>query len=140
MIEINNKTNENLNEYYTTLEKVINFTLKSENVLETKEVSLSFVSNTEIQQINNRFRNINKITDVLSFPLDDDYILGDIIICVPRAKEQSIEYGHSFLRELSFLTVHSVLHLLGYDHMNEEEENIMINKQKDILKQLKIER
>ena len=99
------------------------------------------------QKINNEFRGMDKPTDVLSFPLVDydgidalpiddiDGSLGDVVISLERAKEQSEEFGHSFEREIAFLTVHSMLHLLGYDHVNSEEEELdMRKRQSDVLK------
>ena len=93
-----------------------------------------------IRTLNREFRNVDRVTDVLTFPawegeisLSADGYLGDIMICYDRAKEQAEEYGHSLLRELSFLAVHGVLHLLGYDHMTEADERIMREKQTAIL-------
>jgi probable rRNA maturation factor len=110
------------------------------------EVSVLIVNNEEIQQINSKFRKINKPTDVLSFQnlsrseiLDftsGTLILGDIIISFDKVITQSAEYSHSQQRELAFLTAHSVLHLLGYDHMSIQDEERMIHKQKIILQDL----
>lgn len=110
------------------------------------EISVSIVTNEEIQKLNKEFRNIDRATDVLSFPqlsfeeeevLDynenDEVILGDIVISIDKAKEQAEEYGHSLEREIAFLTVHSMLHLMGYDHMETEEEIEMRQKQTEIL-------
>lgn len=110
------------------------------------EISISIVSNDEIQAINWQFRKINTPTDVLSFPQltfeegevadvneKDEIILGDIIISLERAEEQAREYGHSLERELAFLTAHSMLHLLGYDHMEPDEEREMFQMQEEIL-------
>lgn len=127
-------------------------TLEYENFEGKAEVNITLTDNAEIKKLNNEFRKIDKETDVLSFPLcengeyDINYstgakLLGDIVISVEKAKEQAAEYGHSFEREISFLTVHSTLHLLGYDHINsEEEEKIMFKKQDDVMKILKLER
>ena len=113
------------------------------------EISLSFVTKEEIRSLNKMYRNIDRITDVLSFPLiedfekidsDDEYMLGDVVICLEKAREQAEEYGHSILREFSFLVVHSLLHLFGYDHMEEEERNEMEQVQREIMKILNIER
>lgn len=98
-----------------------------------KEVAITFVSNEHIREINKEFRQIDKATDVLSFPLEEEDALGDIIISIPRAKEQAQEYGHSFAREMGFLAVHGFLHLLGYDHETDEEEKEMFAKQDEIL-------
>ncbi|MBR6503352.1 MAG: rRNA maturation RNase YbeY, partial [Firmicutes bacterium] len=98
---------------------------------ESMEVSLSFVTPEEIRQINRDYREKDAVTDVLSFPqynsreeiLQEPYVcLGDVIICPGRAREQAEEYGHSYTREMVYLMVHSMLHLLGYDHMEEEEK------------------
>ena len=93
-----------------------------------------------IQTLNREFRNVDRVTDVLTFPawegeisLSADGYLGDIMICYERAKEQAAEYGHSLERELSFLAVHGVLHLLGYDHITEPDERIMRERQTEIL-------
>ena len=121
--------------------------LKYEGFAADTEVSVSFVDNERIREINREFRGIDKPTDVLSFPLTDyegadipladDPMgsLGDIVISLERAKEQAEEFGHSFEREIAFLTVHSTLHLLGYDHVNSEEEELdMRNRQSEVLK------
>lgn len=121
-------------------------TLKYEEFDEDCEISLSFVTNEEIHQINRQFRNVDAPTDVLSFPQltfeegekadvneNGEIVLGDIIISVERAKEQAEEYGHGLKREIAFLTVHSMLHLLGYDHMEKDEEEDMFRRQKEIL-------
>lgn len=133
-----------------TLEEVIETivldSLRYEGFDENCEVSISIVDNVEIQQINKQFRNIDRPTDVLSFPMltfaeneimerneNGEIVLGDIIISLERAKEQAEEYGHSLKREIAFLTAHSMLHLLGYDHMEPQEETEMFAKQKAIL-------
>jgi probable rRNA maturation factor len=110
------------------------------------EVSVTFVTNEEIQELNRTYRDKDQPTDVLSFPMyeaeEEDIevsdeaeplLLGDVIISVPRAKEQAVQYGHSFERELGFLVVHGFLHLLGYDHQDEQTEKDMFAKQEDIL-------
>ncbi|MBS5787527.1 rRNA maturation RNase YbeY [Clostridioides mangenotii] len=112
------------------------------------DVSLSFVDNKEIRELNNQFRGIDKETDVLSFPLlDNDFdvelgevSLGDIVISLEKALEQSIEYNHSIEREVCFLVCHSMFHLLGYDHDTEENTKEMRQKEKDILGKLNITR
>ena len=106
------------------------------------EASLTVVSDEEIREYNRNFRNIDRATDVLSFPMNaEDYItgaviLGDIMISLPAATRQSQEYGHTLIREMSFLTVHGMLHLLGYDHKNKSEEKAMFNLQEQILQKL----
>ena len=109
------------------------------------EVSVSFVNDEEIRQLNNEHRGIDRGTDVLSFALNEGEedsveliegmpnLLGDIIISTPRITMQAEEYGHSFERELGFLVVHGFLHLLGYDHLNEQDEKIMFGRQEEIL-------
>ena len=110
------------------------------------QLSVTFTDNEGIRAINKSYRNIDSATDVLSFPLvdfeggeepptDEPLLpLGDIVISLERAREQALEFGHSYERELAFLTVHSMLHLLGYDHVNSEEEDLdMRRRQKEIL-------
>ncbi len=104
------------------------------------EVSITFCDNERIQQINKAFRGIDRATDVLSFPMEDDTLLGDIVISIPKAQEQALEYGHSFERELFFLALHGFLHLLGYDHETEEDEKVMFVKQEQILTEMGITR
>ena len=144
-----NNTNEEIN--YKLIEKVISEALRYEGVNDNTEVSVTIVDNEEIRKINNKFRNIDIATDVLSFPLIDfdneslpddgsKIYLGDIIISIERAKEQAKEYGHSIDREIGFLTAHSMLHLLGYDHMVPEEEKEMFAKQEEILNNLGLRR
>ena len=107
------------------------------------EISLSFVSEVEIRKLNSDYRDKDSVTDVLSFPLDDDFaiqtnLLGDIIICCKRAIEQAKEYNHSIKREIVYLVVHSMFHLLGYDHIDESDRIIMRNKEKSALKEIGI--
>ena len=116
------------------------------------EISITLTDNKGIHAINKQFRNIDAPTDVLSFPLveyeeseeppvDDENMLGDIIISLERAEEQANEFGHSFEREVAFLTVHSMLHLLGYDHEEgKAEESEMFEKQEEILKKMHLAR
>ncbi len=112
------------------------------------EVSLSFVDNKEIHELNKQFRGIDRPTDVLSFPMLSDEFdieleeesLGDIVISLERAFEQSVEYNHSFEREVCFLVCHSTFHLLGYDHDTEENTKIMRQKEEYILNKLNITR
>ncbi|NMS89957.1 rRNA maturation RNase YbeY [Clostridioides difficile] len=113
------------------------------------EVSLSFVDNKEIHELNREYRGVDRVTDVLSFPLlSDDFedveleeeSLGDIVVSLERALEQSIEYNHSFEREVCFLICHSMLHLLGYDHDTDENTKEMREKEEHILNKLNITR
>lgn len=131
-----NETNENLKEY----QKIIKKALKKEK--NKRSIEIVFVTEDRIKELNLNFRNIDKVTDVLSFPNDDfeGQSLGDVFICIKRAMEQAEEYGHSTLREFAFLAVHGYLHLLGYDHIDKEEEKIMFSMQDEILKKAKIER
>ena len=125
------------------INEVCDVALKDEEVTIPYQISLLFVDNNEIREINNETRGIDKVTDVLSFPMLDypenmvfknvyknkkfneiyldgeELVLGDMVLSLERAKEQSIEYNHSFEREVCYLLVHSILHLLGYDHMND---------------------
>lgn len=141
--------------------RAVSTTLKYEKFPCEAEISVTFVDDEKIWEMNREYRNIDRPTDVLSFPLyeleeidsmyneeivseDDEEertALGDIVISLERAKKQSEEYGHSFERETAFLCVHSVLHLLGYDHeLGEEEEKEMFGKQDEVLKKMKLER
>lgn len=132
---------------YDYLNDVIAKTLENEKV--TGAVfSIIYVSLEEIHKLNKEYRGIDRPTDVISFALEDsnDFevenlrVLGDIYICIDKMKEQAKEYGHSEKRELSFLTCHGLLHLLGYDHMEKEEEKVMFGKQEKILEELGITR
>ena len=137
----------NLYKDYDYLNDVIKKTLEHENASDAY-LSVIFVDNDEIKEINKTYRNIDSITDVISFALEDnnekiigERILGDIFISIPKMIEQAKEYNHSEKRELSFLCCHGLLHLLGYDHVNsKEEEKIMFNLQDEILSSLNIER
>lgn len=144
--EIFNKTNYNLEEETKKIKELLEFTLTREK-LEDVEFNVIFVDSKTIHEINKTYRNIDRVTDVISFALEDNKtieldhrLLGDIYICVEKAEEQAKEYGHSFLRELSFLTIHGLLHLLGYDHKEPEEEKVMFQKQEDILNEFGIRR
>lgn len=127
------------------IEKSIAAVLKVENLHENVEVSVSFVGDEEIRDLNRDYRGVDKSTDVLSFPMDDEFIidnriLGDVIINTRRVMEQAEELGHSEERELSYLTVHSILHLLGYDHMEDEDKKEMREREKLAMKELSIYR
>lgn len=98
-------------------------------------VSLLVTDNDNIRQLNKQYREIDKATDVLSFPSDEPEFLGDIAISLPRAKKQAEEYNHSVEREVAFLVAHSMLHLFGYDHMEKSEEEVMRQKQREIMKE-----
>lgn len=151
---IDNRTHEEFSkELEQVIETIVKESLEYEDFDRECEISVSIVDNQEIQEINAQFRNIDRPTDVLSFPQlsfeegeqadvneNNEIILGDIIISFEKAKEQAKEYGHSLKREIAFLTAHSMLHLMGYDHMEPEEEKEMFAKQKEILIQAGIPR
>ena len=145
-IEIFNETKDNLDEYIDTIKKVLVHGLDKLKVGDVT-FNIIFVNNDYIHKLNKEYRNIDRETDVITFALEDDKtfnpverILGDIYISIDKAKSQSIEYGHSLMRELCFLSVHGMLHLLGYDHMEKEEERVMFNLQEEILDEMGIKR
>ncbi|HBI52821.1 MAG TPA: rRNA maturation RNase YbeY [Ruminococcaceae bacterium] len=128
-------------------------TLYEEGYTGDFEVSLTFTDNAGIREVNRKYREIDRETDVLSFPMTDEgedftvdpetgcFMLGDIVISLEKALTQAEEYGHSFKREVAFLTVHSMLHLLGYDHeRSEEEEREMFGKQDIVLEAMGLTR
>jgi len=124
-----------------TVEKVLYSAMKKEK-LENTSFNVIIVDNQYIHELNKNYRNIDRETDVITFALEDEdtiiipeeeRILGDIYISIDKAKAQAEEYGHSLLRELSFLAVHGFYHLLGYDHMTPEDEKIMFQKQEEVL-------
>lgn len=142
-------------EYTSALESLIKNaiikSLESEGFNTPSEISITIVDNEQIRNINNEHRGIDKATDVLSFPMinmvngsfeadagdydmdEDKLILGDIVISLERAKEQADDYGHSLEREVAFLITHGIFHLLGYDHENKEDEEVMLGKQEKVL-------
>lgn len=145
-IDFLDETNEVKEKHIDLVEKLLQHTATVENVHEGTEVSVTFVTNEAIHEINRNYRDKDQPTDVISFALEElgegeveivgediPRVLGDIIISVDRTKEQAEEYGHSFERELGFLAVHGFLHLLGYDHMTPEDEKVMFGKQDEIL-------
>ena len=133
--------------YRTLIRRAVKATLKSEAFDRPCEVSVTIVDNETIHEINLEHRGIDRPTDVLSFPMFDedfddgeDCVLGDIVISLEKAKEQAEEYGHSFNREVAFLCVHSMLHLLGYDHeISDEDDKEMRAKQTEIMKIMGLE-
>ena len=146
-IEIFNQTNEEIKEL-ETVEKVLYSAMEKENLKDTA-FNLIIVDNDYIHELNKNYRNIDRETDVITFALEDEdsiivgdneRILGDIYISIDRARSQAIDYGHSFLRELSFLAVHGFYHLLGYDHMTKEDEEVMFKKQEEVLESYGIRR
>lgn len=152
------------NEQMATIFDIIDYALKEEKVLIPYEVSLTFVDNESIREINEEMRGIDAATDVLSFPMlnyeekrvfkecylnykfspidldEGNLVLGDIVLSLERAKEQSEEFNHSFEREVCYLITHSILHLLGYDHMEEEDKTIMRKREEEILSRFQINR
>ena len=147
--------------YAQLAESVVEFCLKHEDFPYEAEVNLSLMDNSGIHEVNREYRQIDRPTDVLSFPMlsyeepgdfsfleeerEEDFnpdtgevILGDILISVDKVKEQAASYGHSEKREFAFLIVHSMLHLFGYDHMEEEEAHVMEGKQREILEAMDI--
>jgi probable rRNA maturation factor len=140
-------TDNNLYKEYDYLYEIIDYTLEHEKV--TNAIfSIIFVNDDEIHNMNKEYRGVDRVTDVISFALEDNEdivyneirVLGDIFICIPQMKRQAQEYGHSEKRELAFLTVHGMLHLLGYDHMNEVDEKVMFALQELILDDKNIKR
>lgn len=132
---------------YEYLDDVIKKVLKHEHV-KNAYFGIIFVDLKEIQRINKEYRGIDSVTDVISFALEDTSdnmqidmrILGDIYVCIPKMIEQANTYGHSIKRELSFLVVHGLLHLLGYDHMDVQDEKVMFGLQELILNEAGITR
>lgn len=146
-IEVANQTEENLDKELKELKELLENVCKDEK-LGDGEFNVIIVTSDFIHELNKNYRNIDRVTDVISFALEDDKtfnldnyrVLGDIYICLDKVKSQALEYGHSFKRELSFLAVHGLLHLLGYDHMTKEEEKVMFAKQEEVLSRYGIER
>ena len=140
-VTIYNETDEEF-PYEEIIEKVINKAFEIER-LKKASCSIIIVDNSYIHKLNKEYREIDRVTDVISFALEDEKsmvihdgtrLLGDIYICLEKAKEQAKEYGHSLERELCFLAVHGLYHLLGYDHETEEEAEVMFKKQEEVLK------
>ncbi|WP_195987054.1 rRNA maturation RNase YbeY [Clostridium sp. D53t1_180928_C8] len=166
MLYTDNRQNklEVTDELINIINEVCEQSLKEEEMNVPYQISLLFVDNEEIREINRDTRGIDKATDVLSFPMldypqnkvfkevykntkfneiyldGDELVLGDMVLSLERAKEQSIEYNHSFNREVCYLVVHSILHLLGYDHIEDEEKKIMRKREEEILGKLNITR
>ena len=148
--EFINQTSENLDEYETEFTNIIHTTMKLLKIEDDIELSCIIVDDNEIHRINREYRNIDRPTDVISFAYEDDEVfelegmprqLGDIFISIDKAKAQSEEYGHSFKREFCFLFTHGILHLLGYDHVEDEQEaEMMFGLQEVILNVQKITR
>lgn len=141
-----NETNINLDKELKVVKKVLEHGLNKLNIDEAI-FNIIIVDNDYIHKLNKEYRNIDRETDVITFALEDDKtfnpsirVLGDVYISIDKAKSQSEEYEHSLLRELSFLAVHGMLHLLGYDHMKKEEEEVMFKLQEEILDEMDIKR
>ena len=141
-------------DYEKVIEKVLNKCFKEENLENSKlYITITLTNPENIKIINKQYRNIDRATDVLSFPMfekeeldkkiqNNDFehqdVLGDLIISIEKVKEQAEEYGHSFERELSYMVVHGFYHLMGYDHIKEEDKKIMRPKEEKILNDLQI--
>ena len=146
MFEIINNTNEVI-ENIEIIEEYVEF-LVNKREISNAIFNIIFVNKNEIHNINREYRNVDRVTDVISFALEDTpdievgnfRILGDIYICLDKAYEQADLYNHSNLREVCFLITHGLLHLLGYDHMEEEEEKVMFSLQEELLNEYGIER
>ena len=152
-IDLMDETNEVTEEAQQLVESILQFAARKENIEKDTELSVTFVDNDRIREINKEYRHKDSATDAISFALEEmgedeveivgaemPRMLGDIIISIERTKEQAEEYGHSFDRELGFLALHGFLHLLGFDHMNEEDEKVMFTKQKEILEEYGLSR
>ncbi|MFC6039846.1 rRNA maturation RNase YbeY [Paenisporosarcina macmurdoensis] len=152
-LDLNDQTESLSSENLQLIEKMLHHAAEDQGIEAGSELSVTFVNNEEIQQINNDYRGKNVPTDVISFAMEElgegeiainvpgaPRMLGDIIISVERAKEQAADYGHSEERELGFLAIHGFLHLLGYDHMEDEDEKEMTEKQEAILQSFGLRR
>ncbi|WP_311376723.1 rRNA maturation RNase YbeY [Anaerococcus lactolyticus] len=126
-------------------EKTIEEVLRVENFTENAEVSLSIVDMETIHRLNKEYRDVDRPTDVLSFPMDEEgydnegnpiFLLGDIVICLDVAENQAKDFGHSLEREMMYLICHSTLHLLGYDHIEEDDKLEMRSREKEVMKNL----
>lgn len=156
MYEIIYKDIKKEKEYEEVISKVLEQCFKEEKLINSKlYITITLTNPSNIQEINKKYRNIDKATDVLSFPMferkelerkikqqDFEYpdMLGDIVISIEKVKEQAKEYGHSFKRELSYMIVHGFYHLMGYDHIKEEDKKEMRPKEEKILESLLIKR
>lgn len=141
-------------ELLATMRKAAEYAVKTENLLnldeERCEISVTFVGLDEIHELNREYRGVDRPTDVLSFPQFEDLeeeapevgeiCLGDVVICKDKAEEQAAEFGHSFERELVYLFTHSVLHLLGYDHMEDDEKAVMREREEEIMREIGLSR
>lgn len=152
-IDFLDETNKVQQAHIELVESLLQHAATIENIEDGTEVSVTFVTNDAIQEINRDYRDKDQPTDVISFAMEElgdgemevviegmPRMLGDIIISIDRTQEQAEDFGHSFERELGFLAVHGFLHLLGYDHMNEVDEKVMFGKQDEILLSYGLER
>ncbi|NAP01303.1 rRNA maturation RNase YbeY [Halomonas sp. MG34] len=152
-IDFHDSTNTVNSDYIDMLQQLITFAAKEEKISTEAEMSINFVDNDEIQELNRNYRQKDVPTDVISFAMQETVegelnivgdemplILGDIVISVDKAKEQAEDYNHSLARELAFLILHGFLHLLGYDHIRKEDEVVMFKRQEEILCAFGIER
>ncbi len=145
------------NDFDEIIEKAVSATLDCEGIKENCQISVTLCDNEEITKLNEAYMGRKGPTDVLSFPMvefdgerhmlssgktydGDELVLGDIVISVEKAKAQATEYGHSLRREVGFLTVHSMLHLLGFDHKEENEQKMMREEEKHILSAIDLPR
>ena len=147
MLVFENEMNEEFDKYEEIYQILMKKTFKKLNIKKDYEVDVNLIDNERIHEINREYRHVDRPTDVISFAFLDHVdgevtikgdiptLLGEIFISVDKAKEQANAYGHSLLREMSFLFVHGLLHLLGYDHMTKEEETVMFSLQEEILKE-----
>ena len=156
MIKINNEQDKVIfnKEDSEIIEKIFIDMLTSENIPLSAEVSLVLMDNSDIRELNREYRNIDSATDVLSFPIYEDFelknikegnvpeeiLLGDIVISLEKAEEQSKEFNHSFKREFMYLFVHGMLHLLGHDHLEEDEKKEMRSREEAILEKFSLTR
>ena len=156
MFEITYLDIEENEEYEKIIERVLNKCCEEEGLIDSKLIiTVNLTTPEEIKNINKKYREIDKSTDVLSFPMfekdeldekirNNDFlyedVLGDIVISIEKVKEQAEEYGHSFDRELSYMIVHGFYHLMGYDHIQEEDKKVMRPKENKILNSLNIKR
>ena len=143
-------------EYEKTIKKVIEQCFKEENMEDSKlYISITLTTPEHIHEINKQYRNVDRATDVLSFPIfekeeidekirnhdfEHEDVLGDIVISIEKVEEQAKDYGHSFEREFAYMLVHGFYHLMGYDHIQEEDKVIMRVKEEKVLKKLGIRR
>ena len=156
MFEIQYVDIEEKKEYEDIINRVVEECFKTENLIDSKMyINIILTTSENIKEYNKKYRNIDKETDVLSFPMfekdelnekinNKDFqtidVLGDMIISIPKVEEQAKEYGHSFERELAYMVVHRFYHLMGYDHMVEEDKTEMRAKEENVLNKLKITR